>query len=313
MSSREPNDDLELLGLLTELVDQEDRVLLKSALPNLRRNFYAAPEPISPRVTGLSRLEQELLEAHREDLGRLLTDACFRLLLEHKKLKKTLYPRRDELGDALWPPSHADLRAKAAALQSRRLSGAIPVEPATILSALFLRGSKSSLSLTEVARAGQLITPSEPLSMYRAKGLAADGKASEATEILQRILTSPTHFENGVGAAATLGLIALESGAYGDATTWYQRSSESRAPYPVGALAFLFSAIQLGNRALVERASAVLRDSVDSKDPTVSAYVVRVRANRLGGDWSPTPAASRIIESLTPSSDHASSVFNLFR
>jgi|GEM_PF-1469967 len=312
MSSREPHDDPELLGLLTELVDQEDRVLLKSAVPRLRRNFYAESVPISPRVAGLSSLERKLLEAYREDLGRLLTDLCFRLLHAHEKLGDRLVLSRSKSGLEVRPQRIELLEQRADALFRRAalLSDAgTSLEVARKLLADSVQGDGD---LLRAAEAGMQIAPSEALRVYRGRGLEAMGDRPGAIRLLEHVYRNPTIFLNKIIAAGSIGAIVYEDKDYALAAAWYQHSAGTRVPYALGAVSFLASAIQVGDNKLTDRAARTLGDSCTPTDPMLLNFLSRVRMKRFAGSWHPTPESRNISIKRFSNDEPATKVLKLF-
>ncbi|MFT7670159.1 MAG: hypothetical protein ACI8X5_002866 [Planctomycetota bacterium] len=315
MSSEEQNEtDQELLGLLQELAIQKDRTLLNSSSVGSPESSTDASSEAPIDLLGLSPLERHLTLTHREALGRLFAEACFRLLVSHKTLSGMLFLNHDKSGDEIAPVGELEWRKRKLALDEVAPDMTGLDEPLKVLEHLMTDTGSYKPDLLTVAYAGSMVAPSEALRIYRGYGLLEQGRTKEANQIFQAIYSSPQLPANKRCAAQLIAQLANLAQSYEHVCAWSELAATACDPEPNyrAVLAWVFAAIQAGNHKSLQRASDVLA-VLNGDESIAQGYLDRVQGRLLTGHWTPTPQAMRLTLSAPRQPDDTQRVMDLFR
>ncbi len=309
-SNQDKRYDEEFLGLLQEFDVSADSVLFRAASGKEHRSL-ARSERLSSRSPDLSNLEKHMLQVHREELRALFTDACFRLFLEDRKSGHMVFPPKIN-GKWALPMEREAWKARVAQTRAAFPDPDDCSDPLTVLDRLVAGGHDRSPTLLEVAVAGLRVQPSEALTIYRAQGLGSAGDTTTAETLLKEIYAKPCFYANRIVAAESLGRLAAATDRNAAGAAWYRRAAREHEPTrPLGAITWLFLAVQVGSAEEVSLAIRCLSDDVVEENEALQSFCSRKRADRFSGAWSPTPEARKL--RLPECRSHAAKILGLFK
>ena len=312
MSSAQSSNDKELLGLLEELAGQEERTLLQARVSRLRSYWSGEVERVSSRNADLTSLERKILEAHREDLGFLVRQACAMLVIEQEK-RGTVELPRNEAGELIEPATRPEIREQIERLRARPFDLPELTTPMDALMRLMAGEGSAGPSLREMAGAGELVAPSAALRIYRGIGLQYEGLDREATEILTGVYSRPCRPNEKVSAASFLGMGLADAGDPAGAARWFELWANTGEYAPQAVRSWLFNAIQAGDLGAYRRAMDLYREwDLDSRADTQD-YLSRKRTGWFDGRWQPTPQAMQLVASRNLDDEHTRGIISLFR
>lgn len=312
MSSPSNSSDQELRGLLLELCGQNDRHLLTSAFSALRTQIAKSIEPISSRMPGLSSLERHLVDVHREALAELLKEACLDLLLNCPSLASRVVPNRNEMEEECLPRPAGRLSKDAAVLIESNVWASREADTRALVQRLLIQPRSSTPSLRVVAEAGSSLAPSEALSIYRARGLEAEGEHSAACELLIDTYRTPANAMNRLVAAGTVAAIVDRDGDLASAVKWYERSAGTSERYWVAAAPWITCCIKAGDSRSLARAKAVFLERECANSLRTQTYLKATRASRFSGSWSPSSLARTFVAENICHETELHAFFSLF-
>lgn len=307
--------DAELLELLAELADQEERVLLNASFTRARKNFYSDPERISARAPGLSSLERKLLEAFRGELAQLIKDACFRLLSESKLVGPTLYRYRGPENLQIEPRDADELRTRHTQLAAAKELVRDFSDPLGILERAIVCPASQSPTLVELASAGERLLPLEALRIYKARGLEILGDNERAAAILMDVYEKPIDHRNKFVAAECLGSLASREAEHHGSALWYDKANDLE-PRDANSVFFLsFCSIQAGNWHLLHRADSLSKEMEpeSSFQVELQEYLTRTRSNLQSRRWQPSCQSESIVSKVRSHADSIEKICDLFR
>lgn len=312
MSTPDDNSNAELIGLLEELGNQKERMLLNSSLTRLRKDLTKPVAPFSSRMAGLSNLEEHLLDVHREELIRLFVDACFRVLATDKRIAGHLMFNRTDCGGLIRPKPKGVWDRNARCLMATRAFEEGSRSSRDLIHELLREGAHISPGLEEIASAGEMVGVSEALRIYRARGMEEHGGGRVSTRALMRTFSCPIDHRNQTVVAMVLGKYCQEADDHGRAVHWYRESLNEHGSSVPGIVFFAIAAAQAGDLKSFALASALLGERVRPNDSDFLAYISRARAGLLAGSWRLTNESQEIARLVNDHNETTRQVLALF-
>ena len=257
--SMDPN----LAGLLRELeADDKSRTLKVGALARGLGDLWKDDDWIRPTLTGLSSIEKQILDVHREEVAFAYRQYVSSCLANQERVKTwdhghyTVHSRR-----VLPTTGECERQLKATANVSLGTGFDSPEVP-------------TRLELKSAAATAESLRPTAQGSIYLGLiGLVRGDEGSERSEFRRAAERSTTGLVrsiawNNLGLAYLLGAeLSLAHDSY-ERACWYQPDS---TPALFGRL---YVALLLQDSELVEKASVDLDEVVPHDHPAIDAYLV---------------------------------------
>lgn len=313
MSPNSNKADQELLGLLGELADQKERALLNASLTRLRKSVTQTVEPLSSRMAGLSSLERQLLDVYREDLGRLISATCLRLLVSSESLRGMVFTNCDRQGRRISPMDEVVWKQRCQTVGQPPTNSKALEGPVEVLRKLVTCSPWESPSLLTVAQAGELVTPSEEFQIYKAFGLSLSGQDSSAKQVFQEKHASSRNPRNRNSAATALGRLAGKQGEYREAMGWYSSTVTGKEPMAIGACGWAFNAMQAGDSSELSKVGQALFELGAEQSTELAEFIEKTKADREAGLWRPTLEAANLVRVNRRHEDRVQAIIKIFR
>ena len=285
----------ELRGLLAELVERPERA-------GLLRKHVAFRELLSTEPLGIGRSlgsdarERHLLQAHREELARLLLQASQWMAFAGNR--PFLEPR-DERGrrqglriEGWRQRSEAQLRSSAGTGQAH---GALD-----LLRRALEPGSLGSPTPRELAVASMRLVPRTEALIAVGTRLSREGEPLRARELYERALVGcSSGFLAGI-IWQNLSAAFCKLGRFDDAVESARRAAHLAPEPQQAAIAWFCAATQAGHDSERKRSASCLRDVVPEDSDQLAEYIACMRAGRASGEWSPTRDATLLATRYDP-------------
>ena len=277
--------DPEIRDLLVELAGDASGQLLRATSRQLNAALYERAHRGLSSSTFLSKIENRLLEAHRNELGRLLYQMGIALLhapgphqLLHHADYRVPVPSLQTLGDSA---RHLQLQPDAQSLEPEAME-----------------------LLGRCVRIGQGVTAEQALSaamrvrpspkVLRSLGMALALSSAHSSEAERLIKDSLSQCSPGTSSSygwEALGWIACQKSDFKGATRAYERACGDDPDRALPARSWVASALQAGDREQLLRADRHMQASETSSTLSIESYLASLSAARQRGLWRPTPEA----------------------
>jgi hypothetical protein len=263
--------DPEFRALLEEVLGDPQARLLRVTPDALRATLYERDRRVSPAAPFLKSAERHLLQAYRDELGRLLCRWGTALLFARG------VPAFCHFGDGQVPlPNTETLRKDAAHLQ--RMLARHDLEPDT---AAFLAGCTTgdrSLTPSALLAAANRLAPSAKYERTLGTALlfASDDARSGKRMISESLSHVPTG-RDGSYSWEALGWIACTAEDLAAGLACYRAAAECDSDRTLPALFWMWTALRTENEVELSRASGVLEDVAEQHEADVEWFAAELR------------------------------------
>jgi hypothetical protein len=280
--------------LLAEMASDPRSTLLRVPRSKRAKDLLERRVVAWDAVSAQTRAEAELLRVHREELSLVLRQMCLRMFYASPDRNRFLHHSKSVDQSILIPTREAWEARAARALERSRLESP-PLPHLELLQACMNEPTGSELSIVRLARAAQILAPSDIAECYEGLALVLEGQHAVGARVLASLVSSAarstvlTHAEENIGLAMGL------SGDDRAALLHYRRSWELAPDRPVPVMAWLVCALTTHQPVEAERAGAVLDELVKVDHPAVLEFVQLKRNQRTQGLLVPEPATQTLV------------------
>jgi hypothetical protein len=261
--------EAELEGLLREIAADPGSRLLRLPRPARPRDLLAMPEPAGRARAGLSTAERQLLEVHRDELAHLLRRAC--LMRFFSDPVRSIYVNRSKTANEsiqVDTPEEWQARARQA-LEDARSSPA-PLSGIELVEACLRSDRGASISITELARASQVLQVSNVAAAYVGLDMALNGLHSEALTFMQAVLARSHGTLIRSCVLENMALAESALGKFSSAQDLYRQAAELDISRVSPVIGWLLLSLQACDRAGTLEASHRLDcESNDARSVTM--------------------------------------------
>lgn len=259
--------DPELVGLLGELNEQPERTLL-----NLPSYDGYLREPISHRRAGLSSLEREILQAHREEAAYLLNYAAHILAFEERTAffgNSTWLSVEDELS----APTEVDLGARAHAFHVGGIAAG------ELVSLLVPGPGLRSMRVAQAARGAMELEPGPYPHLHLANWLLQNERPREAMRHARVVVRESTDHRHVEGARRVEGVCLLLQGQAETALASAFSASHltGRHLSPSFLLLALLCALRSGASKSIRRVAELVDAIIPPSHPQLQRFCSSIR------------------------------------
>lgn len=270
--------DPEVVALLKEVARDSKSELLR--LPKGPLNKWAGrPEDVvSRRRSDLSRVENHLVEAYREEAAWVLLQAC---LAQLKRLP-LVFPSN--------APNAALVESSARRLNDNEVAGWGQQ------SALALVAAGQEVSSVQLGVASLRLAPSDVARNALAVAFHRSGRSACSVQLSRRVLSGEPSATQRAQAFEHLAEVYASRQDYARSFESCRRaaqSDESRVQYQVWCLT---TALQAGEETRARHHSSLLEQHPGHED--LAIFARELTTGRVSGQWHPTAASARLISRL---------------
>lgn len=293
----------ELRELLEEFSSAPSAHILRARPGRTLNILYPESRRGSPRSALPKNAERHLLQAHRDEVGRLLyTQAAIELTRD--TAFGSALSASVTLHQTLELPDAATLKRRSATAAAG-LAARDSDPGAEVLARCCSTGAR--LQPADLLEASMRVRPSDSARVSLGLDLMRRGQLQAAEDCLHQVLAGhPTALIRSY-SWQNLGLLENRRGQHAQAADAYQQAAEAHEDRIAPLLSLFGEYLHLGQREDALETSRRIDDMVGPEHDAVRSYIQGRGNSRRSGEWSPTPSAQdllpRIIDRLGAASN----------
>lgn len=273
----------EIEELLREVASDPRSTLLRVPRPKVLRTFFEHDPTVSQHATGLRAAERELLRTHRDELAKLLREACVMKLYGHPAAKGRML-RHVTATQVLSIPNKVALRERFRR-ERRSPVGPLGLDDALLLDACTEVDGVDQPTIGQLAALSLRLHPTTQARIYAAENAVLEGLTPDALLLLD----AAASFDE---APLLLALIACNQGAaYCDLGRFdagrdaYGHAASGDDPPLIAVISWLRFALLTNNSEAAREACTKLDALVNEQHPAVQAAAQNLPDLQLKARW----------------------------